>query len=277
MKRLGTLASNILRTWLVPLALTMALVPAAHAQLWQSVQQRGTLRCAAPLYPPLVIKDPKTQEYSGVYLDLCREFGEQVLGVKVAFVDTTWDNIIAGLQSGKWDISPALNHTPKRALAVRFSTSASYSELDVVYDPKNPKMQNVTTALESLDQPDITFGVVSGTAHDHTISRRLKQARIMRLPSIDEVRLALLSRRVDATVDEVDTNRIFLMQYPGRFASVNPVPALQKQGMGFGLPHQTSSADTAVLDIFINEKVALGEVDELFKRYSQQIIDQSKQ
>ncbi len=79
--------------------------------LWKDVQDRGVLRAGAALAPPHVMRDPKTGEYSGIFVDLVKEFGEQVLGVKVQFVDTTWDNIIAGMQAGKWDVALALNRT----------------------------------------------------------------------------------------------------------------------------------------------------------------------
>ena len=84
----------------------------AHAQetekLWENVQKAGVLRCGAATAPPYVMRDPKSGEYSGFFVDLCREFGEKFLEVEVEFVDTTWDNIIAGLQAGKWDVSMAL-------------------------------------------------------------------------------------------------------------------------------------------------------------------------
>src|SRR5713101_6486788 len=89
--------------------------------LWKDVQDRGVLRAGAALAPPHVMRDPKTGEYSGVFVDLVKEFGEQVLGVKVLFVDTTWDNIIAGMQAGKWDVALALNRTAKRALSINYS------------------------------------------------------------------------------------------------------------------------------------------------------------
>src|SRR5690349_12705748 len=78
---------------------------------WQGVQKTGALRCGAAVAPPYVMRDPASGEYSGFFADLCREFAE-VLKVKPEFVDTTWDNIVAGLQAGKWDVSLALNRTP---------------------------------------------------------------------------------------------------------------------------------------------------------------------
>jgi polar amino acid transport system substrate-binding protein len=47
---------------------------------------------------------------------------------------------------------------------------------------------------------------------------------------------------------------------------MNPAPALAKQGVAFGLPHQLSAADVEVANIFLEEKVATGEVDALIRK-----------
>src|SRR5580693_7529091 len=126
----------------VALSLSAAGQPAAAQQaenLWKDVQDRGVLRAGAALAPPHVMRDPKTGEYSGIFVDLVKEFGEQVLGVKVQFVDTTWDNIIAGMQAGKWDIAPALNRTAKRALSINYSMAPWQYQISFVFNKDNPK------------------------------------------------------------------------------------------------------------------------------------------
>ena len=53
----------------------------AHAQgdaTWQSVKKAGVLRCGIATSPPYTMKDPKTNTYSGVFPDLCRDFAENV-------------------------------------------------------------------------------------------------------------------------------------------------------------------------------------------------------
>src|ERR1700674_5741575 len=109
--------------------------------LWKTVQDRGVLRAGAALAPPHVMRDPKTGEYSGIFVDLVKEFGQQVLGVKVEFVDTTWDNIIAGMQAGKWDVALALNRTAKRALSINYSEAPWQYESSFVFNKSNPKIK----------------------------------------------------------------------------------------------------------------------------------------
>jgi polar amino acid transport system substrate-binding protein len=231
---------------------------------WQGVQSAGVLRCGAAVAPPYVMRDPATGEYSGFFADLCREFAE-VLAVKPQFVDTTWDNIVAGLQAGRWDMSLALNRTPPRAMAVQFSIPAMEYQISLVYNQANPKIGKNPVSVADVDKKGVTIAVMSGTAQDKAVSGVVKNATLLRLPSNDETRLALMSRRADILVDASDTNLLFTQQNPDMVA-LNPTPALAKQGVAFGLPHSLSFADVAVVDIFLEERVATGHVDALIKK-----------
>src|ERR1700726_1568723 len=57
----------------VALSLSAVGQPATAQQsenLWKDVQERGVLRAGAALAPPHVMRDPKTGEYSGIFVDL---------------------------------------------------------------------------------------------------------------------------------------------------------------------------------------------------------------
>lgn len=236
---------------------------------WQKVQSAGVLRCGAAVAPPYVMRDPATGDYSGFFADLCREFA-QVLDVKPEFVDTTWDNIVAGLQAGRWDMSLALNRTPVRAMAVDFSIPAMEYQISLVYNKANPKIGANPVSVADVDKPGVTIAVMSGTAQDKAISGAVKNATLLRLPSNDETRLALMSRRADILVDASDTNLLFTQRHP-EMAALNPTPALAKQGVAFGLPHALTASDVAVVDIFLEERVATGHVEELIKKAADQV------
>lgn len=232
---------------------------------WQGVQKAGALRCGAAVAPPYVMRDPASGEYSGFFADLCKELAE-VLKVKPQFVDTTWDNIVAGLQAGKWDVSLALNRTPARAMAVQFSIPAMEYQISLAYNKNNPKIQADAVSVADIDKAGVTLAVMSGTAQDKAISAAVKNATIMRLPGNDETRLAVVSKRADILVDASDTNQLFTQSNPEWAVALNPKPALAKQGVSFGLPHQLSAADVEVVNIFLEERVATGHVDELIRK-----------
>ncbi|MBB3810415.1 substrate-binding periplasmic protein [Pseudochelatococcus contaminans] len=238
---------------------------------WQGVQKAGTLRCGAAIDQPYVMRNPATGEYSGFFADLCREFAE-VLKVKPVFVDTTWDNIVAGLQAGKWDVSLALSRTPARAMAINFSAPAMEYQTSFVYNKNNTKIPEGLVSFADLDKKDLTFVVMSGTSQDKTVSEAIKNARILRLPSTEETRMALVSRRADVLVAPSDTNAIFAGINPDWAVLFNPTPALAEYGVGFGLPRHLSYSDVQVANIFIEQLRAAGKVKSFIDKATAEVI-----
>lgn len=262
--------SPVLRNILISFAAASALLAQAaayadDATAWQSVKKAGVLRCGAAVVEPYVVRDPKSGNHTGFFSALCRDFGEKVLKVKVEFVDTTWDNIIAGLQSGKWDLSMALNDTPEREKAVLFSTAATDYEVSLAYNTKNPKIPANLKSVSDLDKPDLTFVVTSGTAQDKTISGVIKQATIMRLPEDNATRLALISKRADLLVGPSITNMMFVEAHHDWAMAFTPKPALAPQAVAFGLRKDTPQADLDVLNSFLKQQVETGAVNRLIK------------
>ncbi len=268
--------SQSLRAVLGSLAIAGALLwqPAAQAEqagVWQQVQKAGVLKCGAAVAAPYVMRDAASAKYSGYFVDLCRDFGERVLKVKVEFVDTNWDNLVAGLQGGKWDLAMALNQTPERALAVAFSTAATDYQISLLLNKDNPKLAQAGETLADYDKPGVTFAVMSGTAADKAISAVIKQGTVMRLPGMDETRLAVMSRRADVLVDASDTNHLFAIANPTWAKEVMPKPALAKQGVAFGVRRDISWADMQVLNIYLTQRRETGEIAALVDKASEQV------
>lgn len=239
---------------------------ADDASAWQGVKKAGVLRCGAAVAPPYVMRDSITGQYSGFFSELCRNFGQNVLKVKVEFVDTSWDNIVAGLQSDKWDLSLALNDTPEREKAIAFSAPATSYNVSFVYNRQNPKIPKGARSLADFDKPGVTVAVMSGTSQDKAITALLKQAQIMRLPGNDETRLALMSRRADLLADANITNMLLTEAHPDWAVAIHPEPAVAQQEIGFGLRKDTPPADLAVLNRYVNEQVKSGAVEGLIQK-----------
>lgn len=245
---------------------------AAGPDAWAAVKKAGVLRCGAAVAPPYVMRDPKTGAYSGFFSDLCRDFGQNVLKVKVEFVDTSWDNIVAGLQSDKWDLSLALNDTPEREKAVAFSAPATDYNVSFVYNKNNPRVPKNLRSIADIDKPNVTVAVMSGTSQDKAISAELKQARIMRLPGNDETRLSLISKRADLLADANITNMLLTEAHPDWAASFNPAPPLAQQEVAFGLRKDTPKADLDVLNDYLAQQVKSGAVNRLIKTSVQAML-----
>jgi polar amino acid transport system substrate-binding protein len=233
-------------------------------KLWEDVQSRGTLRVGVAEAPPLLVRDPKTGIWSGYFLDVMNGFAKSI-DVKVEVVETTWGNMVAGLQAGKWDISSALNRKPQRALAVNYTIPIWSYEIGLLYDKRNPKITADMTSLEDFDKNGLTVAVMQGAAGDLSISPKLNNAKIIRLDGANEGRLAIISKRADVFATDSDIHRITILQNPDWAAQILPSPAIAKQGIAFGLRKSVPLEDVQVLDIYLEEQVAIGAVQRLYE------------
>lgn len=255
---------------------SLALSAPSHADdSWKQVKASGVLRCGVAASPPYVMRDPKTGDYTGIFPDLCRRFAKDVLKVKPEFVDTNWDNIVAGLQSEKWDISLSLNDTPERRKAISFTAPAIDYSVTFAYNKNNPKLKAASDKVEDIDKPDITVIVLSGTAADKAVSPILKHAKIMRLPGFDETRLALMSKRGDVLADDNMSNMLLATAHKDWVKILVPNPLLAKQGIAIGIRKDTPVEDIGVINKFIQDQRSSGEVEKLTKQSVNETLAQS--
>jgi polar amino acid transport system substrate-binding protein len=256
------------------LAIGLSLTGAASAQsegAWTVVQKSGELRCGAGEAPPYVMKDPASGEYTGFFVEMCRGFAK-VLEVEPVFVDTSWDNMVAGLQAGKWDLAMSLTATPQRALAITFSAPVSATETTFAYNKDNPKFTDAKS-FDDFDVAGVTIAVTSGTAQDKVLTDLIKNATIMRLGATSELQLSLMSRRSDVVFDTSAANDIFATANPDALVVLRPSPALDKRGVSFGLRRDTSAADLQVINLFIQDSIASGRVDALIKQALADVVN----
>ena len=261
---------------LIALGLTAVAQP-GHAQekLWEKVQSEGELRVGAAVAAPHAIRDPKTGEWSGVAIDVLRKFADG-MDVKLKVVDTTWDNIIAGMQAGKWEIAVALNRTLRRALAINYSEPYWFYQISLVYNKNNKKIDPSWKSLADFDKKGITIALMSGTAQDHSITPLVKNATIARLPDFDASRMAVIARRADVLADDADGNMLFAETNQEWSATVIPDPAIAKQGIAFGFRKTVPLEQILALDILVEELRAEGVMDRWMDKYVTQILSKNK-
>ena len=247
----------------------------AQEKLWEKVQSEGVLKVGAAVAAPHAIRDPKTGEWSGVAIDVLRKFAEG-LDVELKVVDTTWDNIIAGMQAGKWDIAVALNRTQRRALAINYSQPYWFYQISMVFNKNNDKIDPSWKSLADFDKEGITIALMSGTAQDHSITPLIKNATISRLPDFDSSRMAVIARRADVLADDADGNMLFAESNSEWSGTVIPDPAIARQGIAFGFRKSVPLEEILALDILVEQLRAEGVTDRWMKHYVAQILSQSK-
>ncbi len=148
---LGALAVTLLVGWGAA---------SADAQVMDRILSEKKIKIGYIPSPPGTIKDSKSGEVSGFYIDSIRLVFKMV-NVEPILIETTWANFVAGLQSGQFDLSLAGTFaTVPRAAAVEFTKPISYLGYSAIVKKGDTRFQS----LADLNQAGIKIALVQGGA-----------------------------------------------------------------------------------------------------------------
>ena len=200
---------------LAAVALTAAViapVASASAATLQEIVDRGTLKIGYITSPPSTVKDPVSGELSGFYVDAAREIALQ-MGVKAEFVETTWGNFVAGLQSGQFDLSIAGTFaTVKRSMAIDFTRPVAYIGYGTLVRANDDRFKS----FADINKPDVRVAVVQGGSAEEYARRNLPDAEIVTLASgnLTAPFIEVASNRADVAIEDAFTMNRFIKEQP---------------------------------------------------------------
>src|SRR5512143_789904 len=153
----------------------------------------GKLRAAINFgNPVLAQKDPATGEPRGVSVDMARELGRR-LGVPVELV--TFDaagKVFAALKTGAWDIA-FLAIDPARAAEIAFT--APYVVIEATYMvPADSPLRTI----QDVDREGVRVAVGNKSAYDLYLTRTLKRAQLVRVPTSAKALDVFLKDKLEA-------------------------------------------------------------------------------
>jgi len=239
--------------YLIPWLMTLALLPGlalskeAKDSSLDRVKKAGILLIALdPTYPPMEFEGIK-QKVEGFDVDFGTEVGRR-LGVKTEFVVMNWDGILAGLNSGRYDIIvSSMNITPDRAKVVDF---VPYFKLVQVFVTK------VGQAVKTSDELAGKVVAVQADTTSHAFVEK-EQKRGVKIKDIRAFKLAtdtfaaIKSGHADVTVIDEPVGRYYAKQeaqtftVSGEAMSAEPVGIAVKKA-----DHALKAAiEQAVVDI----------------------------
>lgn len=161
----------------VPLCLGIALgalSPGAGAGAVSDRVKNGKLLrvCIWPEYYGVTYRDPRTSRLSGIDVDLSQALAHD-LGVKLAYVDTSFVTFIEDLLADRCDLAMfAVGILPQRARRLRFTRPYLESDIYAITTRSNP----VVRRWEDIDWPGVKVAVAAGTFMEQVMGERLTQA-----------------------------------------------------------------------------------------------------
>src|SRR6266702_1881007 len=94
----------IRRSFLAGFAALVALAPAQAAELPDAIKQAGVLRLTVnSTYAPMEYRDPASNELVGLDIDLANELAKRLGGLKIAWSETPFAELIPSLQTKRAD------------------------------------------------------------------------------------------------------------------------------------------------------------------------------
>jgi ABC-type amino acid transport substrate-binding protein len=206
--------SKIVLMGALSLVATMAAGFTAQASddnLLKAIKDRGVMRVCDVDYAPWNVKNPATDKWEGINVDILGEIAE-MLKVKLEHVDATWATVIPSMTTGKCDFSGAgLYISPARAQLVTFTNPFATDGI-AIFVPDNSTAKTV----EDLDKPGKTVVVRSG-GFEVGVAKALFKHATVKILTADQAGIILLemaSGRADAGAGGYYGNLAFLKANP---------------------------------------------------------------
>ena len=162
--------------------LLLACCAAAHAQAPQAgrlerVLAAKTLRvCIWPDYYGITYRNPRTQQLSGIDIDLAGELAKDLGGdMTVRFVDSSFATLVDDVDGDRCDIAMfAVGITAARAEKLRFTQPYLASDIYAITTKANRRIRE----WADIDQPGVVVAVAKGTYHEPVMRQKLKHATL---------------------------------------------------------------------------------------------------
>jgi polar amino acid transport system substrate-binding protein len=177
----------------VAMLLSCASVPMVPPGARSELAPTGKLRAAINFgNPVLAQKDRSSGEPRGVSVDMARELGRR-LGVPVELI--TFDaagKVFDALKTGEWDIA-FLAIDPARATGITFT--APYVVIEGTY---LVPVDSPLRTIQDVDREGVRVAVGNKSAYDLYLTRTLKRAQLVRVPTSPEAIDVFLKDKLEA-------------------------------------------------------------------------------
>ncbi len=232
---------------------------AARSPALDRIEKEKVLRVGWAVWHPYVFRDAKTNQIQGLSYDLLQDMA-RALGARLEWVEDSWATLPAGVQAGKFEITNLMAITPPRAQVVDFSEPVTKHGLSLIA-PREEVAK--TRSWEDWDRPGIKIAVTLGANSDMFVTQKFKKAEIVRLKTVPENVLALVSGRVHAHASTIDALKTIQREHP----QLAIVPgSFGASEVAFALP-KGDTAFAGRVNEFVQQAKRSGRIRQLLEKY----------
>ena len=178
--------------------------PAAAGPVAQRVATSGTLQvCIWPDYYGVTFRNPRTQQLTGIDVDLSAEFARD-LGAKLVRIDSSFSKLVDDLVGDRCDVAMfAVGVLPQRQQHLKFSRPYLQSDIYGI----TTRSSRVVRQWSDIDQPGVMVAVQAGTFMEPVMAAALKQAKMVTIRPPQTREQELEAGRVDVFMTDFPYSR----------------------------------------------------------------------
>lgn len=229
------------------------------ADLLAKIQEKGEIVVAMEgTWAPWTYHD-ENDELVGYDVEIAKKIAEK-LGVEATFVEGEWDGLLAGLDSGRYDIMVnGVDITPERAQKYDFSIPYAYNRTAVIVSGDNEQI----AAMEDLNGKH-TANTISST---YAEVAEQYGAQVTGVDDLNQTFELLLSGRIDATLNAEVTYYDYMKAHPD--ANIK-IALLAPEATQAAIPVRKGQESAALLEAIngaLEELAGSGELSVLSEKY----------
>lgn len=176
------------------------------SHLERIIKNKQVRVCIWPDYYGITYRNPKTQQLSGIDIDMAAELGKD-LGVAVEFVDSSFAKLIEDVTQDRCDIAMfAIGITLQRAKSLRFTQPHLASDIYAITTKTNRRIKS----WDDIDKPGSVVAVAKGTLHEPVMKEKLQAAQLLILDTPFAREQEVQSGRADVFMTDYPYSQRFL-------------------------------------------------------------------
>ncbi len=219
---------------------------AAAADLPPAIAKSGTMRVAiVPNYPPLDFKDPATGQLTGFDVELGEAIAKK-LGVKIAWQETSFDQMMPALSTGRVDaILSGMSDLPTRHEAASFVDYIKSGPQFFVQKSREAEFKDMTALCgKNVGASRRTNFPKDIAAWSDANCPADKPVKFVGTEGSADARTQLKQGRIDAAVQGSETLPYIMAQEPNSYVALGSAIAVQYTAMA--LPVNETGLQQAV-------------------------------
>lgn len=237
------------------------------ASVYERVINAGTIKAAYLTYPPACMKDTKTGEMSGIFVEVLQKACDN-LGLKLEWTEEVgWASQIEGLENDRYDIvgSPVWAN-PTRGKLTTMTIPVYYSGIGVYVRANDNRFVG---KFDLIDNPAIRIGTIDGETADLIARSDYPKAQRASSPQNTEISqkfLDLASNKCDVVFAEPYYAFEYLKSNPGTIKNIAEASPIRLFGNCYMFKKNEFQLQQ-MLNVAIQDLINSGFVDRVISKY----------